>query len=186
VSASVGSIVGNGNLVKKVYFPREVLPISVVLANVVNFLLELLVLFLFLAILGFKFYLYLPMLLVVVFIEVMFTIGLCLIFSCLNVYFRDVQHLVLIIMLIWFYVTPVVYPIEMLPTWWSRLPWLPIHSAYKLNPLTALVLCYRNILYYCQFPSLNLLAYSVAVSFIILVLGYSLFKFYEPTFAEEV
>ncbi len=183
LGSSVGSIVGNSNLIRKIYFPREILPTSLTLANLINFFLECLVLLLFLAILGYPFYLYLPFLLPILFIELLFVIGMALIFSFLNVYFRDVEHFVGIILMIWFYATPVIYPFDMIPVKWRG---LPIQSILKLNPMTALALCYRDVLYFCRMPDLSLLLYTGLLSLVVLIVAYLLFKRYEPFFAEEV
>jgi len=183
ISVAVNSIVGSSNLVNKIYFPREILPISTVLANVVNFLLELLVLLVFLAVLGFKFYLYLPFLPLILLIHIFFTIGVCLIVSCLNVYFRDVQHLLGIILLIWFYATPVIYPLDLVPERWQG---LPMHSLLKLNPIAAIVLSYRDILFYAKFPEFSVMIYATIISISTLAFGFFLFNLYEPNFAEEV
>ncbi|MEW6189277.1 MAG: ABC transporter permease [Actinomycetota bacterium] len=184
LSLSINSIVGNGNLVKKVYFPREILPSSTVLANLINFCLELLVLFMLLTFLGSRFFIYLPLLIAITIIQTLFTIGMCLIFSCLNVYFRDIQHLLGIILMIWFYATPIIYPFEYVLQMSHKLPWLPF--AYKLNPMATFVLAYRSILYDCQPPSFFLLGYAVVVSLLTLYFGYLFFNTYEPTFAEEI
>lgn len=183
LGAAVGSIVYNSNLIRKVYFPREILPVSLSVANLVNFLFELAALFLFLLILGYPFLGNLYYLIIIIFIELIFIIGISLIFAFLNVYFRDVQHFVGIILMVWFYATPIIYPDSMIPKVWHG---LPVYTIFKLNPLTALVLCYRDVLYYVRPPSLSLLSYSAAVSLGTLVVGYALFKRYEPNFAEEV
>lgn len=183
LGSAVGSIVFNSNLIRKVYFPREILPISLTLANLINFFLELLVLFAFLAILGYPFYRFLYLLLVIIFIQLLFTVGVSLVFAMLNVYFRDVQHFVGIILMVWFYATPIIYPFEMIPKRWRG---LPIQFILKLNPLTALTLSYRDILYFYKAPSFGLLGYAGGVSLLLLSLAYFLFKRYEPSFAEEV
>lgn len=186
LSVAVNSIVGSSNLVNKIYFPREILPISMVLANTVNFLLELLVLFIFLGVLGFQFYLYLPLLPLILLIHVLFTIGVCLVVSCLNVYFRDVQHLLGIALLVWFYATPVIYPMNYVLNIADRLPGIPVVSLYLLNPVTVISLAYRDILYYVKAPDPAVLIYATLVSVASLAFGFFLFGLYEPNFAEEV
>jgi ABC-2 type transport system permease protein len=183
LGGAVGSIVYNSNLIRKVYFPKEILPISLGLANLVNFFFELLVLFLFLLILGYPFLGNLHYLVLIVLIELTFIVGISLIFAFLNVYFRDVQHFVGIILMVWFYATPIIYSETMIPSVWRG---LPVGTMLKANPLTALVLSYRDVLYFGHPPSPILLAYSALVSAATLLLGYALFKRYEPNFAEEV
>jgi ABC-2 type transport system permease protein len=183
LGAAVGSIVYNSNLIRKVYFPREILPISLSLANLINFFFELVVLFLFLLFLGYPFLGNLYYLVLIIFIELVFIIGISLMFAFLNVYFRDVQHFVGIILMVWFYATPIIYPDNLIPAVWRG---LPTQTILRLNPLTALVLCYRDVLYFGRAPNPILLGYSAAVSVATLVVAYTLFKRYEPSFAEEV
>lgn len=183
LGGAVGSIVYNSNLIRKVYFPREILPISLSLANLVNFFLELLVLFVFLAILRYPFLGNLYYIVLIILIELIFIIGISLIFAFLNVYFRDVQHFVGIILMVWFYATPIIYPHNLIPQVWRG---IPVQTFLKLNPLTALVLCYRDVLYFGRMPNPNLLGYAAFVSIVTFVGAYALFKRYEPAFAEEV
>ncbi len=183
LGAAVGSIVYNSNLIRKVYFPKEILPISLSFANLINFLLELLVLFVFLAILGYPFLGNIYYLVLIIFIELVFIIGISLVFAFLNVYFRDVQHFVGIILMVWFYATPIIYPQNMIPQVWRG---IPVQMLLRLNPLTALVLCYRDVLYFGRAPDLSLLGYAALVSIITFIGAYILFKRFEPAFAEEV
>lgn len=179
LSSSVSAVLANGNLVKKVYFPREILPISIVLANFVNFLLEFLVLFGFLIVFRFPFYIYFYLLILIILIQLIFSLGLAFIFSCLNVYFRDIQHFVSILLLVWFYASPIIYPADkVIPAKYQLI--------YNLNPLASLITLYRQVLYYVQFPSLKMLIYALAGSIALFVFGYLLFNRYAPEFAEEV
>lgn len=176
--SSVNAIVGNVSLVKKVYFPREILPISVVLSCFVEFLLTLLVLFLALAL--FKVHLrwvivFLPFLF---FFQILFSTGVSLFFSCLNVFFRDVAHLVRVLLLAWFWVCPIVYPLHSIP---ERL-----HRIYLLNPMASLIVCYRDLLFRARIPTFSLFAVSFLTTMTILSIGYYVFRRYEHRFAEEV
>ena len=186
VVGATGSIVANANLIKKVYFPREILPLSIVVANMINFLLSLLVLFLFLTYYGYNFWLYLPSLVLVIVIEVVLVAGVSLLLSALNVYFRDIQHIVGVGTLALFYATPILYDISMLEnsSMAQTRPW--IMYLYKLNPLVWLMQLYRQILYLNQWPSLKALGFAALSSGIIFVLGYVVFRRLEAKFAEEV
>ncbi|MBM3700839.1 MAG: ABC transporter permease, partial [Actinobacteria bacterium] len=108
VNYGSGSIISNANLVKKIYFPKEIIPLSIVLSNLINFLLELVVLFIVLSIFGYKFYMYLYLLPVVILVQVLFVSGISMLISALNVFFRDLQHLITILMLVWFFATPII------------------------------------------------------------------------------
>ncbi|MFA5866598.1 MAG: ABC transporter permease [Actinomycetota bacterium] len=186
VSSSTGSIINYGHLVKKVYFPREILPISYVLADLVNFLLAMLVLIPFLIYYGYNFYIYIPLVLVVIVLQVCLTLGFAFILSSLNVFFRDIQYIVGVIMLILFYATPIIYSLEMIQnmSFMKEHPWLL--TVYQLNPLTALITMYRNMLYNMALPSLKIIGFSIGVSLAVLFLGYFIFHKMEPRFAEEV
>ncbi len=179
LGSSTGSIVGSANLIKKVYFPREILPASIVLANLVNFLLEFLVLIVFLIGFGFPFYTYLYFLVIIIILQIIFSLGLGLLLAALNVLFRDVEHFVGILLLVWFYACPIIYPAE------KVLPAKYI-GVYYLNPMAALVTLYRQVLYYGQPPDSRLLAYAAISAALMFGIGYAVFLRLEPEFAEEV
>ncbi len=189
VTGSTTSIVGNGALVKKVFFPRELLPVSIGFANLVNFALELGVFFLFVLITGLvsdpkylEFYKFLPYLLIIIPILFTFTIGVSLLVASLNVYMRDVQHLIGILLMVTFYATPIIYPIAIME---GRAP--PIYiQAYKANPVTAIIESFHHVLHGVSHPSFNLLVYSAVVAVAVFLVGYTVFLRLEPAFAEEV
>ena len=179
-----GSIVSNSNLVKKIYFPKEIIPLSVVLSNLINFLLELVILFIVLAIFRYKFYLYLYILPVIIFFQIFFVSGFTMLVSALNVRYRDLQHLVSILMTVWFFGTPIIYPLTMVPERFQF--WM------QLNPMTVFVTFYRNIFYFVKYPegfyipSWEIIVICLAITFGVFFLGYFVFKRIEPRFAEEV
>ncbi|HEB12128.1 MAG TPA: ABC transporter permease [Actinobacteria bacterium] len=185
VVGSTTSIVGNASLIKKVYFPRELLPVSITLANLVNFGLEMIVFVGFLLISGFfnprflSFYKFFPYLLLLVPILFIFTLGISFLVSALNVYLRDIQHLVGILLMVLFYSSPIIYPIP--PGGFGRFTII-----YLLNPMTAIVLSFKDALYYLRTPSFNLVMYSIVVSIVVFLFGYYIFLRLEPEFAEEV
>lgn len=186
LQTATASIIANSNLIKKVYFPREILPISAVLANLINFALEVIVLFAFLIVYGYNFYLYIPVLLVLIIVQAILIIGLSLILSGLNVYFRDIQYILSVLLLALFYSTPIIYSIKMVEKigFVQRHPYLLY--LYKANPLAALIIQYQNILYEGSLPSLKLFSYAVLASVTLLIIGYLVFHKLEPSFAEEV
>ncbi|WP_219857244.1 ABC transporter permease [Candidatus Hakubella thermalkaliphila] len=140
--------------------------------------------FVFLLIRGYPFYLMLYLLPVVLVIELILVIGITLLAASLNVFFRDIQHLVGVLMMVWFFGTPIIYPLSMVPQ--------EFHLLMILNPMTVLAILYRNIFYnvnypdLLQFPSPVSISISVAISLFLFVLGYWLFKRLELRFAEEV
>jgi lipopolysaccharide transport system permease protein len=183
---ATGSIVGNGPLIKKVYFPREVLPLASVLANLFNFLLSLPVLFIFLAAFGHHFWVWVILLPFIIVLETLCVTGLALLLAGLNVYYRDIQYIVSVGLMALFYATPIIYNIERVQAsyWMTRFPWLM--TVYYLNPMTAIITAYRNILFDARVPSLTAILYAVGITVFVLILGFVVFRRLEPAFADEV
>jgi ABC-2 type transport system permease protein len=184
MSGSMGALIGNSNLIKKVYFPREVLVASSVASWLVSFLIELGVLAV--ALLAGR-HMVLPWLiplLVLVAIQTVFVVGLGLLLSVLNVYFRDVQHLIGIVLQIWFYCTPIVYPIETVRSALSGHAFL--FTLYTLNPMVRFVAAYRACLYDMRLPGWHDVAYISVVSAAMLAIGLYAFTRLEPKLAEEL
>lgn len=188
VMVSINSVVGNANLVKKVYFPREVLPISSVLANLVNFLLGLAVLMVVLIVFRMNFSPWLWLLPVVIIIQTCFLLGVVLFLSAVNVYYRDTLMIMDVVLLAWFFLTPVVYALDVLPTAYSVLG-LNINVLrlmYILNPMASLISAYRDLLYYGYRTDLDFFLRTAATSIAILVLGYWYFTRHSRDFGEKV
>lgn len=184
MSGSMGALIGNSNLIKKVYFPREVLVASNIASWLVTFLLELGVLSVALLVSG---HMVLPWLLAALFVVVVlsaFVVGLGLLLSVLNVYFRDVQHLIGILLQVWFYATPIVYPIDFVRDALVGHP--ALFTLYKLNPMVRFVGAFRSCLYDLRLPSWQDLTYITLSSVVILVIGVVAFSKMEPKLAEEL
>ncbi|MDP2935602.1 MAG: ABC transporter permease [Dehalococcoidia bacterium] len=179
VMGSMNSIIGNGHLIKKVYFPREILPISMVCSNLVNFLLACVVLAAMLLVFRVELsplMLYFP---VILLIHVIFLLGLALLFSSLNVFFRDTEVIMEVVVLAWFFMTPVFYNIEDLTSTFSRL-------MYILNPMASIISTYRLVLLYHSPPAAEFLLRTLATSVAVLLIGYWFFLRQAPAFGEEV
>ena len=169
VAAGTTTLVDNAPLINKVYFPRYLLPISVVLSNMANFVLALPALFLFMAIFGLPFtpwILYLP---VIVLVQAIFLTGLVFILAPLHVYFRDTIVLVEVGLMAWMFMTPIFYPIEAVAP--NLAPWM-----YRINPLAAIVAEYRTILYHGEVPDPLFMARTGATAALLLIAGYLLFN----------
>jgi ABC-type polysaccharide/polyol phosphate export permease len=185
---ATGSIVENSALVKKVYFPREILPITAVLASLVNFLIALPVFFVLAIAFGVYPTAWALLLPVVILMQVAFTIGLTLILSTLNVFYRDTRIILNVIMLAWFFLTPVFYPIQTVPqeaevlgiTFNAQL-WLR-----RLNPVASFIASYRDVLYWGAPPGLDFLLRTALTAVIVLVVGYLVFLRFSSRFGEEV
>ena len=194
VMGSLDSITGNSHLIKKVYFPREILTISRVLSSFVNFVLSLPVLILFLLLFHMPitwWVLYLPL---VMLVHVLFTLGVALLLATLNVFYRDTGVIMEVLMMAWFFLTPVFYPIDLLPEWGVSMGiHLPIRRlTYILNPMASITASYRSVLYGFTNggppapPALDFFARTALTSLIFLILGYAVFTRHSHRFAEEV
>ncbi len=168
----------NGGIIKKVYFPREILPISVVTAGLINFLISCVIILLFVLFGGIGFSIQLLWLPLIAIIQSALSLGLLFILSAINVYVRDIEYLVGFLLNLLFYATPILYTADMFP---ESIRWV-----LYLNPMTTIIESYRNIFYYQQSPALIPLMIVFMVSFIILIIGYLIFKKLERGFAEEV
>lgn len=178
VMGSVGAVVQNAHLIKKVYFPREVLPLSIVLAQGVHFLLSLCVLAAFLIYRGYNFLPFLHLLILAIVFHTLLNCGLAMLFAAANVGFRDLQELVQVIFLLWFYATPIFYSAEMAPERYRPL--------LRLNPMTWFVELYRSALYGLRAPRPALLLGCAAFALVSVVLGYAFFTRQAVTFAKEI
>jgi len=194
VTSAINSIVHNAHLTKKVYFPREILPISTVLSNLVNFLLSLPVLFLFVVLFGVPLtpsLLFLPL---IVLVQVAFATGVALVLSTLNVFYRDTAVIMEVVMQAWFFLTPIFYPAELLPEW--KTLWgvaLPVRRlTYILNPMASIIASYRTVLYGFTNgsppapPALDFFSRTIVTSLICLIVGYAIFTRHAHRFGEEV
>lgn len=178
LSMGVTSITENSNLVKKVYFPREVLPLSIVLVNLFHFCLSFLVLIpalLFFKIIpGFSFL----FLVVIVFFQTLFVLGLTLLASSLDVYYKDVKHILEVMLNLWFWLTPIIWPLYLVPE--------KLQDYVYLNPFTAFVQAYRDIILNNQFPKPLILTILVVTGILVFLLGALVFQKKQRRFAEEI
>ena len=175
---STTCIVGNGNLVKKIYFPRMILPIGVSTTGIMNYIFGLIIVFPALIITGVKITPYVLFLPVVMLVNYLFTTGFCLALSALYVFFRDLEHIVGIVTMAWFYLTPVVYNLKIFPEYAQRL--------LLLNPMTQFVNAYRNVLMYGKLPSFTGFSCLTFLSVAVFFFGALIFSKLQRTFAEEI
>ena len=150
LGAATTSVIANAGLIKKVYFPREILPLAAVGAGLVHFALQMVVLFGVLVAFGYDFWGPNLLLLPVAFVAlVLFATAVGLVLAAANVYLRDVQHLLEVVLLLWFWLTPVVYPINLALDSLARYRLLGfrLSSVYLLNPLTNIVIGFQRAVY---------------------------------------
>ena len=165
-------------ILKKVYFPREILPLSLVTSETINFLVSCIIILAFIVIKGFgisKFILFFPLVLL---IQYVLLLGIALIFSAVTVYMRDIQHFIGVVLQLLFYATPIVYSIDTIP---EGFRWI-----LKWNPMTYIIEGYRAIFYNQTMPDLKALGILGVISIVILIVGYLLFNKLQKRFAEEL
>ncbi len=167
----------NGGIIKKVYFPREILSISVVTSGLINYLISCIIILLFVIFsgIGLSFnLLFLPLVLIVQYI---LQLGIFMIVSSIDVYIRDLEYIVNFFVQMLFYATPILYSVDM----FGKFKWL-----LNLNPLTTIIGSYRNIFYYKTAPNFEALGLVFLFSLAVLIIGTLIFKKLEKGFAEEV
>ncbi len=175
---SAASIVSNGGIIKKVYFPREILPISTATSNLINFLITGIIVIVALLISGIGIGTSMFMLPLIIIMQYILQLGLSFVFSAITVYIRDVEYIINIFMMLMFYLCPIVYSSDMIPD-----KFLPI---FKLNPMFHIIEYYRTILYDKQVPNMSNVFILFIMCFVILVIGYLIFQKCKKRFAEEL
>jgi ABC-2 type transport system permease protein len=181
LSDSLHAVMGNVSLVKRTAFPRIVLPLAMVLANLVNFILTCVVLLLYLVLSGAVFR-QLGLLPLVVVSQCALCLGLGLLISAVNVFFRDTEHIIGVATLAWFFLTPIFYTYDL------QLRVIPpsLHWAAFLNPMTGIVSAYRTILLSQPGPASAWQGLSFAVGWSVLVLGVFVFQRLQVRFGDEL
>jgi ABC-type polysaccharide/polyol phosphate export permease len=179
LTASTQAITGNANLIKKVYFPRETLPIATVLFTFSQLLLALAVFLPALLLVSgvrphWTAILFIPLLL----FHVLFTLGLAFILATCTAFFRDVAHLTEVAVVLLFWMTPIVYPATMAPE--------KLQLFFKLSPPAAFAIAYQDVLFWGRLPEELVLATLLGGTFAALLGGYALFHRFSPAFAEQV
>ena len=178
INKSAFTIIENGNIIKKVYFPREIIPISVVIAEAINFLISTIIILGFVIIGGIgitKYLLFYPIILITQYVVI---ISIAFVVSSICVYFRDLQHFIGIILQLLFYATPIIYSQDNIP---SEYQWI-----LEINPMTYIINAYRDIFYYQKafeiLPLIILLFIGIVTSYV----GYKIFYKLQKGFAEQL
>ncbi|PIY79923.1 MAG: ABC transporter permease [Candidatus Pacebacteria bacterium CG_4_10_14_0_8_um_filter_43_12] len=177
IAQATQSLVQNASLLKKVAFPREIIPYSVIISKLVDFFFSFLVFFGFIFVFKIQLessaWIFFPLLL----LQTAFTIGLSLILSAANLFYRDIQYLVNLVLMLWMYLTPVMYPLSMVPKkyWW----------VYQLNPMVGIIDGYRSALFGYDLRW-ELIGWSALISLLMFVIGFVLFKKAEKAFSDVV
>jgi len=174
LSYAVETIVTNGDLIKKVAVPKLVFPMAALVSNLINLLLSLIPLLALVLVMRHPLYwtwFYLPVPLLALAI---FTLGMTFFFAVANVFYRDVAHILQIVLSAWFYLTPIIYPLDAIPA--------KYHWFFKLNPIIYVINGFRLSVYYGLLPQLQSIVASFVCAFISLFIGYSLFRKYQDSF----
>ncbi len=179
VQGGSSCIIAYKDMVKKIYFPREVLPIATVTTNFVNML------FCFMVILGVVIFSRTPLnplallcLIPVFLVEYILALGMAFLVSAVTVYLRDMEHILGIVLMAWQYLTPVLYDYEMVPE--------QFRIIFSLNPMTPVISAYRDILYYSKVPNLLTLISALVMGIVVLIIGWFTFTKLKRRFAEEL
>ena len=179
VSGGASCIMAQQDMVKKIYFPREVLPIAYVTSLFINMLLSFCVVFAVLFVAGYSVsplgLLCLPLIMIV---EYILALGIAMIVSAVTVYLRDLEYLLSIITMAWQFLTPVMYSIDMIP---EEVRWV-----FGLNPMTSIINAYRDILYYGKVPELQTLVSAIGLGVTLFLVGWFVFDRLQRRFVEEL
>lgn len=179
LSGGTSLIFSQQDIVKKIYFPREVLPLSFTISQFVNMVLSFIIVILVVLVSGVKInilaWLFLPF---IMFVEFLLALGTTYLVSSLTVYFRDLQHIMVIISMVWMYMTPVLYPMDYVPKSYLLL--------FYINPMTSIVNSYRDVLYYGKMPDVLNLSIAAVMGIVIWILGHMVFAKLQRHFVEEL
>lgn len=179
ISQGTFCILANAGIIKKVYFPREILPISIACSGLVNFLISCIIIFIFLLCSGIGFSVHVLWLPLIVITQFLLSLGLIFITSGINVYIRDAEYIINFIINMLFYATPIVYSSDMFAG--TSIEWI-----IKMNPMATIITCYRDILFYQSMPHIESLLLVFVGSCLLVWIGYHIFQKLEKGFAEEV
>ncbi len=178
ISRSSFTMIENGNILKKVYFPREILPISVVTSEAVNFLISTIIILAFVLFSGLGITKYVVLYPIVFLAQYLLLLAISFIVSSICVYVRDLQHFIGIFLQLLFYATPIVYATDTIPEGFA---WI-----LKLNPMTYIINGYRDIFYNQTMPDIKGLLILIVSMLVTIVIGYLIFHKLQKGFAEEL
>lgn len=176
--AAVNSLVSNAGLITKIYFPREVFVASTILAKIVDFLLAISVFIVFMIYFQIPLTWHVLWVVPIFIIQQLFTYGLALILATANLFYRDVQYVFNLVILVWMYLTPVIYPTELFP---DQYRWI-----FQINPMAIIINAYRQVLLAGAEPNYLSLSIAAVLSVGLLTVGFKLFKRVEGVFADIV
>jgi lipopolysaccharide transport system permease protein len=191
ISLGLGSLVANAQLVQKVYFSRIVLPLSVVGSTGYNWLFEMGVLLIALTVVGGVVWPWIPLLLVIMVLLAAFAAGIALMLSIANVYFRDTQYFLTILLQLWMYLTPIIYPASMVEVESDKLGGLlgssvTVADIYHLNPMDHFVNVFRQLIYDNRWPDASEWLICTCWAVVSFTVGVIVFRSNEKKLAEAL
>ncbi|MFQ3549937.1 MAG: ABC transporter permease [Armatimonadota bacterium] len=178
ISSGTECLVGNFNLITKIYFPREVFPISNILGKIVDFGIGTIVLVPLLIFYKISITWYALYAIPILIIQLCLSFGIVFLLSSWNLFVRDIRHVLPLAVSVWMYMTPIVYPIDKVPD--------SLMKFYLINPMVGIMESYRNVVLEGAPPLWGQLGIAAAVSILFLIIGYRNFKRLEPYFAEAI
>lgn len=178
ITRAAFTMVENGNILKKVYFPREILPISVVTSETVNFIISTIIIIGFVIFGGLGISKYIIFYPIVLLAQYLLILAIALIISSISVYIRDLQHLIGVVLQLLFYAAPIVYAPESIP---EQFKWI-----LDYNPMTYIINGYRDIFYNQTSPNIISLMILIGISIIGIIIGYLIFNKLQKGFAEQL
>lgn len=176
--ASSNALVGNAGLITKIYFPREVFVISAIAAKIVDFVLACSIFIVFMIYYQLPISWHILWVIPIFLIQQLFTYALSLILATANLFYRDIQYLLNLVILVWMYLTPVIYSTEIFP---AKYRWI-----FQVNPMSVIINAYRQVILANAEPNYLSLSIALALSLVLLFIGYRFFKKLEGIFADIV
>ncbi|MDD4938187.1 MAG: ABC transporter permease [Candidatus Shapirobacteria bacterium] len=178
LASATDSLVSSSGLITKIYFPRTILVLSTIIAKIIDFFFSILVLVVYMIIYSIPISWNILWVIPIFFIQQIFTLGLSLFFSAANLLYRDIKYLLNMIILLWFYATPIIYPADIVPEKYKII--------FQVNPMAVFINAYRQTILGGGAPKYSSLLVGLLVSLIILFIGFSYFKSREKIFADNI
>jgi ABC-type polysaccharide/polyol phosphate export permease len=178
LSSASNALVSSAPLITKVYFPRTILAISTVIAKIIDFLFALSILIVYMLYFRISINLNILWVIPIFLIQQIFTIGLSLFFAAANLLYRDIQYLLALLLTLWLYITPIIYPADIVPA--------NLKFIFQLNPMSVIINAYRQTILGGGSPNIQSIIIALLLSLFTLLLGLSYFKSREKFFADNI
>ena len=178
LSSAAASLVSSGGLITKIYFPRTILVLSTIIAKIIDFLFATSILVIYMIVYHLPITINILWVIPIFFIQQIFTLGLSLFFAAANLLYRDIQYLLSMILLLWMYVTPVIFPADLVPE--------KYRFVFQINPMAVIINAYRQVILAGGAPKYSSLIIATILSLVVLLFGLRYFKSREKIFADNI